>query len=197
MLTILLLATLSLTSPAQRDSTASGLWYSVAGEGPTLVFLHGSNLDSRSWGQLPDALAKEFRVVRMDLRSHGRSRDASGPFSWVSDVIAVLDAVGAERATLIGHSLGAQIAIDAAISHPNRVSRLIVIGPAISGLPMKKPPAGFEGMVAALRRGDLTGAGVALSRMPVMTLYRDTTRQPDARTIVMENVRLFRADPSW
>ncbi len=177
--------------------TRSGLWYSVTGAGPTVMFLHGSNLDSRAWGPLPAALAADHRVILTDLRSHGRSLDATGPFSWVDDAVEVLDAVGATRAALIGHSLGAQIVIDLSLSHPERVTSLVVIGPAISGRPLTKPPAGFEGMVAALRRGDFAAAGEALAAMPVMTLYRDTAGQAEIRAIVKENVRLFRADRTW
>ncbi len=197
LINVFFVALTTIQPPADTGRTASGLWYSGTGTGPPVVLLHGSNLDSRSWGSLPGALSANHRVIRTDLRSHGRSRDASGPFSWADDVVEVLDAVGADRATLIGHSLGAQIAIDVAVSRPSRVNGLIVIGPAISGMPLTKPPAGIEDMVAALRRGDLVTAGAALGRMPVMTLYRDTASQNEVRTIVAENVRLFRADRAW
>lgn len=185
------------TGPDTTRYTGSGLWYSVTGSGSPVVLVHGANLDSRSWASLAAELATSHRVVLTDLRSHGRSRDADGPFSFRDDLLEVLDAAGAEHVTLIGHSLGAQIAIDLALARPDRIERLVLIGPAIGGLPLTKPPAGFEDLVAALQRGDLPGAGAVLAGMPVMTLFRDTVRQRDVRAMVTENARLFRADRAW
>jgi pimeloyl-ACP methyl ester carboxylesterase len=109
----------------------------------------------------------------------------------------VLDAVGIERAALVGHSLGAQVALDLALARPDRVSALVLIGAGIGGLAPSKPPTGFEKMMEALKRGDVDGAGEILAGMPVMTLYRDTADQALVRTIVTENDRLFRANPTW
>jgi pimeloyl-ACP methyl ester carboxylesterase len=167
------------------------------GSGESLVLLHGSNLDSRSWGTLPNALAQTHRVVMADLRAHGRSADASGPFSWSDDAIELMDAARVERAVLVGHSLGAQIAIDAALAHPDRVAALVLIAPAIGGKPAKTPPAGIEELVAALRAGDMERAGAALGQMPVMQLRSDTSQQGVVRRIVRENTRLFRARREW
>jgi pimeloyl-ACP methyl ester carboxylesterase len=197
MLSISALAVALLVQGPDSGRTASGLWYEAVGSGPAVVLLHGSNLDSRSWEFVVDSLAATRRVVRMDLRSHGRSSDASGPFSWVDDVVEVLDAVGARQAVLVGHSLGAQIALDVALEHPGRVAGLVLIAPAIGGMPLTKPPAGIESLIAALRAGDFDRAGKALAAMPVMRLYADTTRQAFVRTMVRENVRLFRARPEW
>jgi pimeloyl-ACP methyl ester carboxylesterase len=197
MLTNVVLAISSLVLPGDTGRTRSGLWYQVSGSGPTIIFLHGANLDSRGWGPLPAALVSTHRVVLTDLRSHGHSPDATGPFSFVDDALEVLDAVGGERATVVGHSLGAQVAVDLAVSHPGRVNGLILMGPAVGGFQLSKPPVGFDKMMEALKRGDIPGAGVILAGMPVMTLYRDTAGQAEVRTIVTENARLFRASPSW
>jgi pimeloyl-ACP methyl ester carboxylesterase len=196
MLTKALVLALALQSP-DTARTGSGLWYSVQGTGPDVLFIHGSNLDSRSWGALPGNLAVAQRVIVMELRSHGRSADATGSFSWLDDVIEVLDATRSTTAVLIGHSLGAQTALDVAMNAPARVRGLVLIGPAISGHPMKAMPAGIEPMIAALRAGDFDKAGVALAAMPVMRLERDTTRQAAVSTIVRQNVRIFRASPQW
>lgn len=197
MLNILTVAALLLVQSPDTGRTTSGIWYSSTGSGPDVVFIHGSNLDSRSWGTLPVEIAKTHRVILIDLRSHGHSLDATGPFSWADDVVEVLDAVRSRRAVLVGHSLGAQVAIDLALSHADRVRALVLIGPGISGKPLSKPPVGFEGLMAALRAGDIEKAGVVLGGMPVMTLYRDTTSAELVRGIVRENARLFRASPQW
>jgi pimeloyl-ACP methyl ester carboxylesterase len=197
MLTNIALAVMLAAQSVDSGRTASGLWYEVRGAGPNVVLVHGANLDSRGWGTLPAALASTHRVTLMDLRSHGRSGDATGPFSWTDDVVEVLDAIGARDAVLVGHSLGAQIVLDLALAHPTRVRALVVVGPAISGKPLDKPPEGFESLLSALRAGDFVQAGVALAAMPVMTLQRDTSARALARRIVSENVRLFKARPEW
>jgi pimeloyl-ACP methyl ester carboxylesterase len=177
--------------------TGSGLWFSVSGKGPPIVLVHGASLDSRTLEPLAARLAGRYRVVLPDLRSHGRSVDAIGSFSFGRDLIEVLDAVGVDRATLVGHSLGAEIVLDVALARPERVDRLVLIAPAVSGRPLARPPAGSEALVIALRRGDLAAVGRALGGMPVMRLARDTARQAEVRSIVADNVRLFKAERRW
>lgn len=197
MLTKFVLSALVLWQASVSARSGSGIWYSTRGQGPDVVLIHGANLDSRSWGALVDALAASHRVTTLDLRSHGRSVDATGPFSWIGDVVSVLDAIDAREATLIGHSLGAQIAIDVALSHPERVTNLVLVAPAVGGMPPTRPPEGLQSLAAAVRAGDMEQAGITLSGMPVMTLFADTTRQALVRSIVRANVRLFRVNREW
>jgi 3-oxoadipate enol-lactonase len=189
-------ALLPAQDPASAGTrTASGLWYSVRGRGDPVVLIHGSNLDSRSLSALADALAADHRVVELDLRFHGQSKDGEGPFSFQEDVRDVLDAAGVSRAALVGHSLGGQVAVDLALLAPERVSRLVLVAPGLSGRAALRRQEGLEAMIAALRARDFAGAADALSRLPVMTLYRDTTQQAAVRAMVRDNARLFAADP--
>lgn len=186
--------------PAQEAArggsrTASGLWYSARGSGDAVVLIHGSNLDSRSLSALADALARDHRVIELDLRFHGQSGDGDGPFSFQEDVRDVLDAAGVTRAAIVGHSLGGQVAVDLALLAPARVSRLVLVAPGLSGRAAMRRAEGMEAMVQALRARDFTGAADALARLPVMTLYRDTTPQLRVRAMVRDNARLFAADP--
>ncbi|MEO8450898.1 MAG: alpha/beta fold hydrolase, partial [Gemmatimonadota bacterium] len=174
--------------------TRSGLWFQEMGSGPAVVLIHGADLDSRSFGPVAERLAPAHRVILLDLRFHGRSRDSGGPFSFEGDVLEVLDAAGVDRATLVGHSLGSAVALDVALARPDRVERLVLIGPSIGGRPASKMPAGMEAMIAALKAGDLDRAGIVLSQMPVMTLYRRTDRQAGVAAMVRSNTKLLAAD---
>ncbi len=83
------------------------------GSGPAIVLLHGFPLAKEAWDSQAEALAKEARVVRFDLRGLGKTSVPMGPYlmeSLASDVAGVLDALGIERATIVGHSLGGYVA---------------------------------------------------------------------------------------
>jgi pimeloyl-ACP methyl ester carboxylesterase len=194
---LLMLALLAPSGAARADTgrfTASGLWYDIVGRGTPVVLVHGANLDSRSMAPLARALAPSHQVILTDLRFHGRSRDEGGPFSFEGDLREVMDAAGAFRATIVGHSLGATVAVDFALAFPERVDRLVLVGPGLSGFQSQRVPEGFAEMVAAIRAGDIDSAGVILGNTPVMRLYRDTTDQERVRGIVRENARLLAAD---
>src|SRR5690349_12453820 len=97
------------------------LYYEDAGDGPAVVLLHGGLLDCRMWDDQFEVLAATHRVIRIDVRSHGRSSSAAGDFRHDDDLAAVLDTLGVERAALVGLSMGGRIAFDFAVSRPQRV----------------------------------------------------------------------------
>ncbi len=109
------------------------LWYDEAGGGPALLLLHGGLGDSGLWEPIVPFLAERFRVIRTDLRFFGRSTGPAAPWSWEEDVVGVLDALGVERAALVGLSLGGRIAIDTALAHPERLAALALVAPGLAG----------------------------------------------------------------
>lgn len=111
----------------------SSLFYESAGTGSPVILLHGGNLDRRMWDTEFNALRASHRVIRYDARGFGRSGRADTAFSAPHDLLALMDALELSRASLVGLSLGGRIAIDFALSHPERVDRLVLAGPGISG----------------------------------------------------------------
>lgn len=109
---------------------APQLAYRVEGSGPPLVLVHGVGGDSTSWDGIVPALAPRFRVIRLDLRGHGRSAPIQGDMKlddFVRDVIDVMDAEGVPACRLAGFSLGGLIAQAVALAHPARVEKLALI----------------------------------------------------------------------
>lgn len=106
------------------------IYYRAAGEGPAVVLLHSFLCSSAMWQTQMEALSSRYRVVAVDLRGHGGSAPAGGPFdvyTLVEDVSAVLDELQIERAVWGGLSLGGMVAMRAALVAGDRVAGLILM----------------------------------------------------------------------
>ena len=117
---------------------------------PSVVFLHGAGLDHSWFGLQSRYFGYHGRnVLALDLPGHGRS--AGPPLASVEAmadwVVRVLDGLGLGKAALVGHSLGALIALECAARHPERVERIALIGVAY-------PMAVSEAFLAAARRNE-------------------------------------------
>jgi pimeloyl-ACP methyl ester carboxylesterase len=113
--------------------------YQQAGDGPDVVLIHGVTGDLSIWFlcQAMGKLARSFRVTAYDLRGHGYSDlPPSGYTSadQAGDTLAILDALGIDRATLVGHSFGGVIAMHAAVLHPDRVEAVVLSDPCFPAL---------------------------------------------------------------
>jgi pimeloyl-ACP methyl ester carboxylesterase len=112
------------------------LAYETRGSGEALLLIHGLGYDRYGWGPLPDLLAEDFKVVLVDNRGVGESDAPEGPYSvaqLAEDAIAVLDAAGIERTHLLGTSLGGYVALELALSHPERLNKLVLVSTAPGG----------------------------------------------------------------
>jgi len=102
-----------------------------AGDGPWVLVLHGGPGLSDYTESLADELADAYSVIRFQQRGLAPST-TSGPFDverHVADAVAVLDAAGAERAYVVGHSWGGHLAMHLAVAHPDRLLGLLVVDP--------------------------------------------------------------------
>jgi pimeloyl-ACP methyl ester carboxylesterase len=106
------------------------LGYVDRGEGEPLVLLHGGFGTVETFGPNLELLGQGRRLIGVDLQSHGRSPVADRPMraeSMADDVAALIEALGLERAAVMGFSLGGQVALRTAIQHPGAVSRLVLV----------------------------------------------------------------------
>jgi 3-oxoadipate enol-lactonase len=115
------------------DVNGARLWYDEAGDGETVLLVHGGLGDSGLWEPVVPFLAERFRTIRTDLRFFGRSTGPAAPWSWQDDVVGVLDGLGIERAALVGLSLGGRIALDVALAHPGRLWAVVGVAPGLAG----------------------------------------------------------------
>jgi len=107
--------------------------YDSAGDGPVVVFNHASLTDRRMWRRQFDAFADRYRVVAFDRLGYGQSSAAPPETRHGAGLLEVLDALGIERAALVGSSMGGGYCLDAALLAPDRVWALAVICPGIPG----------------------------------------------------------------
>ncbi|WP_434741850.1 alpha/beta fold hydrolase [Micromonospora sp. SH-82] len=115
------------------DVNGAALSYDDTGTGNPLVLLHAGIADRRMWHRQIAPLADRYRVIAVDLRGYGESEPPSRSFAHHDDVIGLLDALGLQRATLVGSSFGGAVAVDATLAYPHRVDGLALLGTAISG----------------------------------------------------------------
>jgi len=116
------------------DVGGARLYYYAAGTrgvGEPVVFIHGFPTSSHLWGEVVPLVPKGHRVVVLDLLGYGRSDPPGGAElslrAHADRVISLLDALGINYATIVGHDIGGGIAQSLAIRYPTRVSRLCLI----------------------------------------------------------------------
>ena len=128
------------------------------GEGVPIVLVHGFGGDLDNWLFNQPALAEHHDVVALDLPGHGRSAKdvGAGDLAFLSETLAeFLDALGIDRAHLVGHSLGGAAVLGLALDHPKRAASLTLISPA--GLGPEINRSYISGFVGAARRKEMKG----------------------------------------
>ena len=132
------------------ELSAGRVWYDEHGRGEPLVLLHGGAVDARFFDQNVGAFAERFHVIATDLWGHGRTADRPGPFSlesFANDVGELIERVVGGPAHVLGHSIGATVALTLAMRRPELVRKLIAIS------------AGFS------HDAEITMAGMSLDQM--------------------------------
>src|SRR3954469_8122217 len=144
--------------------------YRIAGSGPPVVLVHGMVNSSRHWRAVAMRLAERHTVIAPDLIGHGDSATPRGDYSLGAHATVIRDllsALGIERSTIVGHSLGGGVAMIFFWQFPERVERLALLssgglGPKVSPLLRSAALPGFRralgvianrGVMRALRAG--------------------------------------------
>jgi esterase len=161
-----------------------------AGQGDSVVLLHGLFGSARNFGAVQQQLARRCRVIALDLRNHGASpHDGDMRYAALAaDVLQTLDGLAALPATLLGHSMGGKVAMQAALTQPDAVARLIVADIA----PVAYPP----------HHRAIAEAMASLPLSPGMTRAQASgalsEAVPDAamRAFLLQNLQLGAA-PAW
>ncbi len=159
--------------------------YEIAGSGDPLVLVHAGIADSRMWDAQFEVFARDFTVVRYDLRGYGRTQAVAGAFSYHEDLAALLEHLGIARAALIGCSMGGRTIIDFALEHPASVAALVPVASGVSGYGSEgdEPPQ-WKAAVEAYERGDLE----QVAEYEVQIWVDGPTRGPDVVPVAIRDL---------
>ena len=166
-------------------------WEAQGGGGTPIVLVHGGYGTTGVVGKLAGALAAGRRVISVELRGHGHTRDTDAPFSWDSfgtDIAGVIRHLGDGPMDLLGLSLGGGASLRCAIGHPELVRRLVIVSaPCRRDAWFPEVLAAFDGMTSALfdmfRQGPMYTEYVKMAPDPgafpaLMDKTGDLLRQP-------------------
>jgi pimeloyl-ACP methyl ester carboxylesterase len=158
-LEVALVLMVAAAAAADKDGTARSadgvpIRFQALGKGePTVVLVHGWALDRHVWdGQVP-SLSGRHRVVTLDLAGHGesgRERSAWTMAAFGEDVKAVVEAVGAKRVVLVGHSMGGPVVLEAARLMPDRVQGIVLVDTLLD-VEQRTPKDAIEAMTKQLQ----------------------------------------------
>ena len=153
------------------DVNGQHIFYSVHGAGTPLILLHGG-INPDSFGNNLAELARGRQVIAVHLQAHGRTPDTDRPLrseSMGDDVAALIGHLDLGKADVMGYSLGAGVALQAAIRHPDAVNRLVIVSAAI------KQDGFYPEGVAAFRQLEANAAtyGPGVKASPLGQAYPD------------------------
>jgi pimeloyl-ACP methyl ester carboxylesterase len=186
-------------------------------KGPTIVCVHGLTANHTCWASVADLLSPAYRVIAYDLRGRGESDKPDKGYSLAlhnDDLEGLLDHFGLKKAVLVGHSLGAHIALRFAATHPERVSKLVLVDggidvraevldslrPAIDRLGVEFPSLDmFMGFVRALPmfEGRWNDYVERYFRYDVEVLPAGTVRSKAARHAIEEEIANLARERLW
>ena len=168
------------------------LFYEDAGRGEPVLLLHGLGGSTADWAPQIEALAPRYRVLALDVRGSGRSRDRrrpGGPFSvqqFADDAAGLLDQLGAAPAHVVGLSLGGMIAFQLAVDHPQCVRTLTIV----NSLPALVPRTLSQHLTLWFRRGVARWFGPAgMARLLVRRLFPRPEQAPLRRRFLEHMAR--------
>ncbi len=120
------------------------LAYGRIGSGLPVVFVPPLTQDRRIWDRQVAALAQQYEVIRYDVRGFGRSTAGPRTERHAEDLLRLLDVLNLEQVALVGLEEGAEIALELAADHPERVRALVLAAPTVHGLTVRLMDAGHE-----------------------------------------------------
>ncbi len=185
----------------QEDAAAGsgkfdGLYFETKGRGETIVLIHGGQMDRRMWDAQFDLFARQYRVIRYDIRGFGRSDTPDKPYSNAGDLHSLLRHLRVKKAALMGLSLGAAVATDFALEHPEMADSLLLVCPGLGGFPFQDKANDLRAVVEAARDDSSEKAADLWLMNPYMSVAMENpTLRNTLRDLARDNGRCWLNNP--
>jgi pimeloyl-ACP methyl ester carboxylesterase len=167
------------------------MYYEVSGKGYPLIVLHGAYMNIISLAEIISKLAGTHKVYALEFQGHGRTTDIDRPLTYpnlADDVVAFMDAVGLKKVDVFGYSMGAEVGLQLAIRHTEKVKRLITAGGAYD----------FEGWQPEFKAAIPQMTVEMFVNTPFAEDYRKIAPNPDGfRSLVEKVIALQQAPMTW
>jgi pimeloyl-ACP methyl ester carboxylesterase len=167
------------------------MYYEVSGKGYPLIALHGVYMNIISLAEIILKLARTHKVYALEFQGHGRTTDIDRPLTYpnlADDVAAFMDAVGLKKVDVFGYSMGAEVGLQLAIRHPEKVNRLIIAGVAYD----------FEGWQPEFKAAIPQMTVEMFVNTPFAEDYRKIAPNPDGfPALVQKVIALQKALMAW
>jgi pimeloyl-ACP methyl ester carboxylesterase len=159
------------------DVNGAKIYYEVAGAGHPFVMIHAGIADRRMWDDQFNEFAKQYQVIRYDMRGYGKSAPVEGEYSSYQDLHALLQFLNVNKAYLMGCSKGGGVALDFTLQHPEMSAALLMICSGPGGFEFdESPPPQWDELVAAFKAGDLDKTAELETQIWVDGLNQPTDR---------------------
>ena len=167
-----------------------------AGQGPPVLLLHGFGASTFSWRHVLPGLAESFRVIAVDLNGFGYTQRPKDPEAYTRQgqaalVLGVMDALGIERAHLVGHSYGGALTLWIASRHPGRVRSIVLVDSAAPSFPedRRSGAAAFRPLAFLFLRGYALRPSVVRKSLE-RSIYDDSLVTPEMVRGYTERLRV-------
>ena len=171
------------SAPTPSHATIAGLRFRYldwGGDGSPVLALHGLASSAHWYDIVAPLLRDRFRIIAPDQRGHGQSAQAGSGYDWptlASDAIGLLDHLGLGTAAVVGHSWGANVALNTAALHPDRVAALVMVDGGFFGRNLRGGTT-WEEFRTRLSPRDVSGTRAELlERMPVLGIVGRRVRR--------------------
>ncbi len=173
-----------------------GLYFESKGNGKPVVLIHGGQMDRRMWDAQFDVFARHYRVIRYDIRGFGKSSTPAKPFSNHEDLHLLLRHLQVKKASLVGLSLGAALAVDFALARPDEVESLLLVCPGLSGFPFEDKANDLHAVIEAAQDENFDKAAKLWLANPYMSVAMENAALRDRlRQLARDNAHCWLNNP--
>ena len=158
------------------------MYYEIHGKGEPLVLIHGAYAPLAMWGPVLEGLARQHRVIAMDLQGHGRTADIDRPLRYetmADDVAALMDELQVASADIVGYSMGAGVGLQFALRHPGKVRRQVLASGSFR----------HDGMYPEILAGISQITPEVFAGSPMEAVYLAEAPNPDDWPVLIEKLK--------